>query len=152
MRRILHYIAVAILTLVGPVEAMPSVAGVQAMAQLACQCGCGASSSSACPCHSQTAGLPRSGGPGSPGSSCAPTNSVPSISQTASATGVKCEEKADEGQDSGKRLEPRPWPVELARQVVPTVAFPAATREWGLAKVHYERSQDRLATLALFRI
>lgn len=152
MRRILHYIAIAILTLVGPVEAMSSVAGAQEMAQLACQCGCDASSSSACPCHGQPAGLPRSGGPGPSGSSCTPTNSGSTTSQAASATDVKCEAETREGKDLGKRLEPRPWLIEFVGHVTSAAGPQAFTQRSRMTKVHYERSLDRLAMLALFRI
>jgi hypothetical protein len=153
VRRIIHYIALAILTLVGPVEAMSSVVGAQEMAQLACQCGCGAPSMAACQCHGPAMGPSSSGGSAPSGSPCSTTNRVPCTSQTSSTATAKSEDSdASQKEDRGKRLEPKPWPVSLASHATSVSIIQGSTPSRGASKVHFERPLDRLATLVFFRI
>ena len=152
MRRIIHYIALAILTLVGPVEAMPSVVGAREMAQSACLCGCEVTSGAVCQCHAPSMGLPTSSGSGSPGSSCSQTNRVPCTSQATSTSTSKLQhEDGREGQDQKKRVEPRPWPVLMGR-ATPVSISPGSMLRREPTAVHYDRSLDHLAVLAQFRI
>ena len=152
MRRIIHYIAIAILTLVGPVEAMRSVVGPAGIAHLACQCGCGAPSDADCKCPDQAPSAPRTNTPGPSGSSCSTTNS-PCASQATSSSPVKAEEKnGDESQDPEKRPEPKPWPGGTVDHIDAGTASRRSLSPRAFAGVLYGRSLDRLAALAMFRI
>ena len=153
MRRIFHYIAIAILTLVGPVEAMRSVVGTAGMAHLACQCGCGAPSDAACKCGDRSTSMPSTTSTGPSGSSCSTTNNAPCATQTTSTSTAKAEAKiGDEEQDSEKHPEPKPWPGSPVRRSVAATATHVFVRLHQAAGVRFGRSLDRLASLAMFRI
>lgn len=153
MRRIIHYIALAILTLVGPVEAMPSVVGAQEMAQLACQCRCGAPSIAACQCHGPAMGPSSSGGSGPSSSPCSTTNRVPCTSQTTSTAKAKSEDSDEsQKQDGGKRLEPKPWPGTFVNGALGILSAVASNRFSEASETKQGRPIDRLAKLAVFRI
>ena len=162
VRRIFHYIAIAILTLVGPVEVARTMAGP---ASMACLCGCGAPTDAACECPAnpmapmapmgpQSAAQP--GPQGSGGSGCS-TTSTPCSSRISPASAGLVEESQDEkNQNSGKRPEPKPWPRSVANgtpDLLNDLLNSSASNRYGEAsETQQGRPLDRLAKLAVFRI
>ena len=152
VRRIFHYIAIAILTLVGPVEVARTMAGPAAVD---CLCGCGAPSDAACECPASPMG-PQSPAPTSPpgsgGSSCSTTN-APCSSRISPASAGMAEESQDEkDQDPEKRPEPKPWPGSVASGTLGILNSSASIRFGEASETQQGRPLDRLAKLAVFRI
>lgn len=149
MRRILYFIALAILTLTGPAEVVRTFAGV---ANVACQCGCGAPSEDACDCsampmHRGPAPRPSSNAPsGSPCSSSASHSGA--VASTASPAGVVDEKQKEDAGSGEKRIEPKPWTLAVAR--IADLCAHTQPRETIWAEGL--RPLDRLAWLATFRI
>ena len=159
VRRIFHYIAIAILTLVGPVEVARTMAGP---ASVACLCGCGAPTDAACECPSNPMGpmgpqTPAQSGSQGPGGSGCSTTTTPCSSRVAPASAGLVEASQDEqNQNSGKRPEPKPWPGTIASgtpDLLNGVLNPSAACRVGEAsETQQGRPLDRLAKLAVFRI
>lgn len=153
VRRIFHYIAIAILTLVGPVEVARTMAGP---ASVACLCGCGAPTDAACECPSNPMGPQSPAQPGPQGSGCS-TTSTPCSSRTSPASAGLVKESQDEkGQNSGKRPEPKPWPETITSGTPDLLNgllnSSAACRVGEASETQQGRPLDRLAKLAVFRI
>lgn len=153
MRYWFHYIAIAILTLVGPVEAVRTMAGPAAMA---CQCGCGAASDADCACPSKPMSQMPPISPssrGASGSNCS-APSTPCSTRVSPALAGQTEKRQGEPDlDSDRNKEPKPWPGDLigrisvlpmdANATVPTDELQGAPRG---------RPIGALAKLAVFRI
>ncbi len=152
MRRILHHIAIAILTLVGPVQAVRTLAGPSRMV---CQCGCGATSEADCQCSAKSmpAQSPAQGGlRESSGSSCSATNSPCSSKTSAASTGMAGKSLDRSGLDLESRPEPKPWSGTLAGGVPECLEPGLPGRFSESTGIQQGRPLDRLAKLAVFRI
>jgi hypothetical protein len=145
MRRLLHFIALALLVLVGPAEVVSMFTGP---ANVACQCGCGASSEALCGC----AATPVE--PGARPGSNQPTGTPCSTSHTGSgltAASVATIQivRSSQGEEAAHpALEPRPWPAAVSLRD-PRAASRVALRDGPDPAL---RPLDRLALLAVFRI
>ncbi len=154
MRRILHHIAIAILTLVGPVEVVRTMTGP---AQTACQCGCGAASEAACQCATKSPSTPaqspaHTGPREAGGSSCSATNSPCSPRTSAASTGLAGKSLDRSGLDLETRPEPKPWSGTLASGFHEILNPGLAGRFREITEIQQGRPLDRLAKLAVFRI
>lgn len=152
MRRMLRYIAIAILALVGPVAAVRTMAGPT---QMACQCGCGAASEAACQCPGKSTVPPsptQSGSHGSDSSSCSATNSPCSSKTSAVSAGMAGKSLDRNSLDLEKRPEPKPWSETVANgsHRILSPGLPGRFKE--TTETQQGRPLDRLAKLAVFRI
>ncbi len=153
MRHWFHYIAIAILTLVGPVEAVRTLTGPAVMA---CQCGCGAVSDADCMCPSNPmAQMPpmSPGSPGTSGSNCS-TPSTPCSTRVSPTLASLNEKNQDEPDlDSERNSEPKPWPGDfIGRISVLSMEADATVLTDELQGTPRGRPIDALAKLAVFRI
>ncbi len=152
VRRIFHYIAIAILTLVGPVEVARTMAGPAAVA---CLCGCGAPTDAACGCPANSMGPQNpisTGSQGAGGSSCSTTGTPCSSRISPASVGLVEEGQDEKGQDSQKRPEPKPWPGSVASGTLGILNSSASSRFGEASETQQGRALDRLAKLAVFRI
>jgi hypothetical protein len=152
VRRMLHFIAIAILTLVGPVEVVRTMTGP---AHMACQCGCGAASEEACQCPGKST-PPQDPAPTSlhesSGSSCSASQSPCSSSTSAASAGMAGKSLDKNGLDVETRPEPKPWSGTRA-SVSPEILSPGLPgRCKETTEIQQGRPLDRLAKLAVFRI
>lgn len=145
MRRLLHFIALALLVLVGPAEVVSTFTGP---ANVACQCGCGASSEALCGC-AVTPVEPgaRPGSNQAPGSPCSTAHTGNGLTAASSAT-VQIIRSAQSEEAARPKSEPRPWPAAAS------LRDPRASSRLALqdGPDHALRPLDRLAQLAVFRI
>jgi hypothetical protein len=147
LRRLLHLIALAILTLSGPVGLVRTLAGPVGVA---CQCGCCGASGKACDCGKDVPPPPHA-----PTRVPCPMPSAPCGLQAALTSPVGLVEENMDGRvgpDAERRPEPKPWPGSLARLGPELAAPPVPVRFRGATAFEGLRSLDRLARLAVFRI
>jgi hypothetical protein len=145
MRRLLHFLALALLVLIGPAEVVSTFTGP---VNVACQCGCGATSEALCGCGATP--MAPGAGPGSnqPSGTPCSTSHTGGGYTAASSPPIQIVEATQGETDAQPRLEPRPWPVTTSLRD-PRVSSRLALRDGPDDAL---RPLDRLAQLGVFRI
>ena len=141
MRRLIQFIAFAILTLVGPAAVVRTFG---APALIACQCGCNASSETECGCKTP---------PLAPGPPCSTPQAPGALkAATAAPVAIVTSTPCEETRAPRPQAEPKPWPASVGDNLVWPHAFQALALCREVPEPDRHRSLDRQAQLAVFRI
>jgi hypothetical protein len=145
MRRLLHFIALALLVLVGPAEVVNTFTGP---ANVACQCGCGANTEALCGCGASPMAPGARPGSNQPSGTPCSTSHTGGGYTAASSSPIQIVNATQAEAAAHPRVEPRPWPAATSLRD-PRASSRLAPRDGPDDAL---RPLDRLAQWGVFRI